>query len=179
MNNKLWRFLRSLEWRLRLFRYDRLTIYHADVKPRQYYDKDYLMVYFMFQLLVDYVEIECAAMEGSPLMWWERIPLIGDLFRSPRFPKYGIKYLNRQICDKMIPQSMKDIDREILNLYNWWTLTRPNRIDYDSQVYGNSTLSDREKHKMYKYCDKIDRQRLKEDQAMLIRLVKIRPHLWS
>lgn len=179
MKNKLGRFLRSLEWRLRLRRYDRLTIYHRDVKPRQYYDKDYLMLYFMFQLLVDYVEIECAEMGGSPSHWWERIPLIGDLFQSPRFSSYGLKYLNTQICDKHIPPLQREREREVLDLYTWWTFTRPNRIDYDSQVYRDSNLSDREKHRMYKYCDKIDRQRFKEDQAMLIRLVKIRPHLWS
>lgn len=91
--------------------------------------------------------------------------------------------------------------QEILELYKWWTEVYPNRPDpmdasgwsavcerrrlkngggmglFDDE--GETAAEKRETSKALKLSQKIEEQYDKEDEAMLIRLIKIRKSLWT
>lgn len=87
--------------------------------------------------------------------------------------------------------------QEILDLYNWWTKVYRNRPDpHDAsgwtavceenrKLHGGITYMHTDpslKHKSrkaLKLCAKIEKDYAKEDEAMLIRLIKIRNALWT
>jgi hypothetical protein len=87
--------------------------------------------------------------------------------------------------------------QEILDLYNWWTKVYRNRPDpHDAsgwtavceenrKLHGGITYMHTDpslKHKSrkaLKLCAKIEKDYAKEDEAMLIRLIKIRAALWT
>ena len=87
--------------------------------------------------------------------------------------------------------------QEILDLYNWWTKVYRNRPDpHDAsgwtavceenrKLHGGLTYMHTDpslKHKSrkaLKLCAKIEKDYAKEDEAMLIRLIKIRNALWT
>lgn len=90
--------------------------------------------------------------------------------------------------------------REQYELYNWWKYDRPNRkdpmeasgwSDHCKQMrgtYGNDTFSLSEDHTPQEQiqsktaldlCDSIEKNYTEQDEQMLIRLIKIRKHLWT
>jgi len=96
---------------------------------------------------------------------------------------------------KLTPQAKNA--QEILDLYNWWTKVYRNRPDpHDAsgwtavceenrKLHGGLTYMHTDpslKHKSrkaLKLCAKIEKDYAKEDEAMLIRLIKIRNALWT
>jgi hypothetical protein len=99
---------------------------------------------------------------------------------------------------KPTPQAVKA--REILDLYTWWTEVYPNRPDpYEASGWsaacdaqreangGKFNWSGREKNptikkqidKAHKLLQKIEAAYEKEDEAMMIRLIKVRHGLWT
>lgn len=112
-----------------------------------YYDKDTLLLHSCFDLLVDYVEVECAYLNlyfnddlDKKFSWTERVlfKLFGYLSKSNRV-YYGIKTLERydemlkdpQVfsCPEEVEQlkQQKETDLNVLKLYIWWTQVRPER----------------------------------------------------
>lgn len=90
--------------------------------------------------------------------------------------------------------------REQYDLYNWWTNERPFRVEsFDTpehvtywelrnKIYGKECLfcADKDTPELkelqkaaYDLGDKLDKQYSEEDEAMLIRLIKIRASLWT
>lgn len=90
--------------------------------------------------------------------------------------------------------------KEILALYKWWTEVYPNRPDphdvsgwtalceerragnEDGDWFLNDDKTPKQRRKTKKaldVCRKIETQYEKEDEQMLIRLIKIRNHLWT
>ena len=89
--------------------------------------------------------------------------------------------------------------QEILDLYKWWTETHRNRPDAHEasgwsahcerlrEATGGSIFSNRgvskelkkEGEKALKLCHKIEERYRQEDEAMMIRLIKIRDSLWT
>jgi len=93
--------------------------------------------------------------------------------------------------------------RETLALYQWWKFARPQREDpwvatgfrtfWDEMdvKYGDNkwigfsgkqvltTAEDRKYHKLSKAVDDLEQARIDEDDAMLVRLVKLRRYLWT
>ena len=89
--------------------------------------------------------------------------------------------------------------QEILDLYTWWTQTYRNRPDaYDASGWsayceakriandGRMSFSDNKTPELKKMCNKahkllqkIEAQYEKEDEAMMIRLIKVRQGLWT
>lgn len=160
-----------------------------------YHDSDTLLMHAMFSILVDFVEIEkawmyliCHTDRKKTLSWFDR------KFREFRSPQDGLAYLNWEITDTDDYQSISA--QEILDLYIWWTVTRPQRIDayvlagYDdtfnmSDLFTNGVLSPtytertRKLKPVFKKVRKIEEQYEKEDEKMLCRLVKIRRGLWT
>jgi hypothetical protein len=165
-----------------------------------YYDADTRILHANFSILVDFVEVEKAWMNTwcnnnkyNKLSWVEK------KFMSFRSPEDGIEYLNWEIerCDN--PSQSKSA-KEILELYTWWKEIRPNRVDpFDlagyNEVFKDENWRDRftlsedgcyvmkpltQKQKaVFKKADKIEQQYDKEDETMLIRLMKIRKSLWT
>ena len=90
--------------------------------------------------------------------------------------------------------------KEIKELYIWWTVTYPNRPDpYDASGWteyceasrlanggklsfgGHKDNAELKKmsDKSHKLLQKIEKDYAKEDEQMLIRLIKIRDSLWT
>jgi hypothetical protein len=89
--------------------------------------------------------------------------------------------------------------QEILDLYNWWTQVYRNRVDA-MEASGWSALCDEERqlnggvfsllgttdknlrqrmNQAHKIMQKLEREYEKEDEAMMIRLIKVRHALWT
>lgn len=84
---------------------------------------------------------------------------------------------------------------EVLALYEWWTITRPNRPDPHevsgfNKYYGNlddiedildrpKGLTEEKSREMYSIMNKIEEDYENEDTDMLVRLMKIRRGLWT
>ena len=97
---------------------------------------------------------------------------------------------------KLTPQAIKA--QEILDLYKWWTEVYPTRpepheasgwSDYceakrnlnDGRLFGSKETPELKKEgtRALKLSTKIEQQYEKEDEAMMIRLIKIRQGLWT
>ena len=98
---------------------------------------------------------------------------------------------------KLTPQAIKA--QEILDLYNWWTKIHPNRPDpYDASGWTAACEAQREanggklswntpkdpvlkkqSNKAHKMLQKIEADYEKEDEQMMIRLIKVRHGLWT
>jgi hypothetical protein len=88
--------------------------------------------------------------------------------------------------------------KEIKELYLWWTVVRPSRPDaYDAsgwtnyceqarilnggRLFGSKSTPELKKlsNKSHKLLQKIEAAYEKEDEAMMIRLIKARDSLWT
>lgn len=178
-----------------------------------YYEVEELMVHSLFNLLKDFVEVEQAWMhycvtEKTPgPTWRERwIPFYFYFFFRNR--EMGIEHLLWETdLDRVTPDrnqaeaeqggGQARAAREVLELYLWWTDTRPHREDsiYPEELSkldreeGDSWMSDRflkthpDEYKLFKTymadkeaCEAAWKQ---EDTEMLIRLIKVRDSLWT
>lgn len=202
-------FTNTKAWiRYRVF--DRYHIINTGLEPG-YYDCDERMLHGMFNMLVDFVEVEKAWMnvvfsrdnlKKYQYPWFST----GWLkFKSFRCKEAGIDYLNWEYSlasptlDKYdLCESQSATAAEILDLYKWWTEVRPNRPDpIDASGWSNwceytrsrgyKMLSDREytteekaeQRRILDLTRKLEEQYAKEDEDMLIRLIKIRRSLWT
>lgn len=188
------------------------------LKPGTWHEYENRLMYGAFNELVNFVEIELAwfhiawsdkdkAKYNTPfwasgwLRWrtwrckqagldnldWQRALVYnGDWGTEPGDEKFG----------KPTPQAIAA--QEILDLYTWWTVTRPARKDpYDASgwsaicerrrqtdpddIFGEAKTPE-EKEQTNNALDalrKMEEQFENEDQEMLIRLVKVRRSLWT
>jgi hypothetical protein len=187
---------------------DRLHYLPTRLPPGQYRDLDTRILHALMESLVDFVEIEEGRMGyiaepargnnyvARPRRWW----------RSFRCAAAGIDYLEWQAtldsieedpdhgvyrCDRQAHAA-----REILALYRWWKIDRPNRPDpyvasgwqqLHSGLNGCSENSPDcldgpwrpDTQAAVNKLTEIEQAYLDEDQAMLQRLMAIRPSLWT
>jgi len=120
-----------------------LVAHPEHVKPGQWMDLDYRILYCLFDELVDFVEIEKAysnfrwdAEKQKDMRWWQ-----GGRWRTRtwRSAEAGIDYLKWEMSltdeewiddkSKAKPTAQAEAAQEILELYTWWTETYPNRPD--------------------------------------------------
>lgn len=221
INNRWTNIKAPFEWVRTFLRYrvfDRYHIINTRLEPG-YHDADSRMLHGMFNLLVDFVEIEKAWMnvvfnenerKKRKHPWWS----IGwTRFRSYRDPEAGIDHLRWEttldhpdIADLERSPSQASTAREILVLYYWWKNVRTKRLDpmdasgwtkycndrreanrengdvstWDMIDFDEETPQDREKtRELLDECRRVESLYEKEDEDMLIRLVKIRKHLWT
>ena len=117
---------------------------------------------------------------------------------------WAMTLTNSEWCDPNDPEYGKPTGqalaaKEIKELYTWWTVTYRNRPDpYDasgwteyceaSRIANGGKLSfspdktpemKKMSDKSHKLLQKIEAQYAKEDEAMMIRLIKIRDSLWT
>jgi len=194
-----------------------LTAHPRDVRPGSWSDVGYRFLPCLFNELVNFIEVEQAwskiAWGGeetrkkyNPPFWaagWFR-------WRTWRCPQAGLDYLNWASSltnnewleqgddgwDKPTPQAI--CAREEIELYNWWTVTRPARPDV-YEASGWSSICDRNNKRdpdnifgedrneeekaqtsaALETIRKLEEEYEKEDEEMMIRLIKIRHHLWT
>ena len=175
--------------------YNRQHIIRTGLGPG-YHDVVEKMLYTNFTMLVDFIEIEkawmhyiCAQHVVHPYAWYMRP------FKKFRSKEYGLVYLAWEMSlDDAINKRQRQSAQEQIELYTWWTNIRPNRIDpYDHPEYvdvrnsrgklePNQTgygIQSTEMRMVTKMVIKIEEDQEKEDNTMLVRLVKIRQGLWT
>jgi hypothetical protein len=171
--------------------------------PRTYHDGDTRMLHGMFAILVDFVEIEKAHMQyvfsenTDPRPWYARRPF---RFLGHRNPQAGLDYLAWEISlddpnlgNDSNPDQARAA-REILELYTWWKHQRPQRPDahdasgwtaYYQEHYENKQRDPLDEHpseqsgQLLQRLHEIEQAYDQQDQDQLVRLVKVRKHLWT
>jgi hypothetical protein len=173
-----------------------------------YYDKDELMLHVNFSLLVDFVEKECAWMElmlNHSNDFRVKLPkLIRQLFFQISDKDLGLAYISGMSVNEGMGAYT-----DVLKLYIWWTETRINRktpeeesgienfrnemikkydslgefVQSDNNLLEYKSLLSPSEDKKYlrliKLYSSIEDSYEKEDQSMLIKLMKIRSFLWT
>lgn len=178
----------------------RTHLLRTGVKPGRWAGLPVLLLNANMNALVDFVEIQLAgqavAMDQvkvtkryvGAVRWW----------RPFRCPPAGLDYLSwettldRPGTERPMPQQAHRA-REVLALYRWWTELRPQRLD-PKDASGLSAICDAARQSgqdifdpswhppEYEAAEEKRRQlgakHEAEDEAMLLRLVKIRSELW-
>lgn len=167
---------------------DKIHVLQTDLEPGQYYDYDSRLLHGMFNSFVQFIEHE----QTLENLKWE-LTLTNEYEwlcdeEAKQQPDYG----------KATPQAISA--QEKLALYTWWKETRPARVDaYEASGYKDwssknrneedgmwSTLIDDEdtekqetRSTLFKKWREIDDQYDKEDEDMMIRLIRIRQTCWT
>lgn len=190
--------------RYRIF--DRYHVISTGLAP-DYYDADTRMLHGMFNLLVDYVEVELAWVhvvfsdekrKKRTHPWWS---LGWTRFKSFRDPQAGLDHLRWEMTldsPALSPSERNPYQaakaREVWELYHWWKFIRPTRPDpHDESGWSDycagknlrDLFSDRDDEdqarsmEMINRTNEIEKAYDQEDEDMLVRLVKIRKSLWT
>ena len=186
-----------------IYKYNKVD---TGLKP-SYYSKDTLMLHVNFNLLKDFVEVEQAlhtywwSEEYNDASWLEKhMPFYYVIFPF-RNPEIGLKHLDWAATlddPSLLPHERNDAQaaaaREIKALYKWWVEERPARKDviipdYDRQGLGDLGMFDddfdqdapdyKAHLESFELQEKKDKEWEKEDEDMLVRLMKIRKSLWT
>ena len=195
-----------------------LTAHARDIRPGDWCDVGNRFLPCLFNELVDFVEIELA--------WWHiawadkeakakyKAPFWASgwfRWRTWRCTQAGLDNLEWQRnlrwkedevgadfkgLGELTPQAVKA--QEILDLYTWWTVTRPARPDpyeasgwsaycdakrdlNDGRLFGGKDTPELKKlsNQSHKLLQKMEKQYEDEDEKMMIRLIKARHGLWT
>lgn len=202
-----------------------LTAHSRDIPRGQWRDVGNRFLPCLFGELVDFVEVELA--------WWHIAWDDGDAkkkynapfyatgwfrWRTWRSPQAGLDNLDWQ--RKLVfgedwgvkpedetfgkPTQQANKAQEILDLYTWWTVERPKRVDpHDASgwsaycderreekdedgesigLFGRQEKTPEEHERVSKMlddCHKIEQAHEQEDEDMMIRLIKVRHGLWT
>jgi len=140
--------------------------------------------------------------------WWRKGWLRLRTWRSPeaglQYLRWAETLTNAEFLDEdkkheAVPTYQAKAAKEIIELYTWWTVTYRNRPDpYEasgwtaaceaSRIANGGRLSfsaekdpviKKASDKAHKLLQKIEAAYEKEDEAMMIRLIKIRGSLWT
>jgi hypothetical protein len=200
-----------------------LTAHPRDIKPGQWQDVGNRFLPCLFNELVDFVEIELAwwhvawdqdARKKFVAPWWAWGWFRWRTWRNPECGLANLEWQRKLISDEgygLTPEDEKFGKptqqaiqaQEILDLYTWWTVERPKRVDpheasgwsaycdekrnekdEDGESLGlfrdEKTPEQRERvSKMLDECSKLEKQYEDEDEEMMIRLIKVRHGLWT
>lgn len=178
----------------------------TDLKPGKWHEFDTRILHGLFNELVDFVEIEQAWMNvvfDKEKKKQYQTPFWRKFIQRWRNPEAGIEHLE-WASNLMLDESwgiektnplygslshQAESAREILKLYNWWKFERPQRPDpyevtnftkYASSLKSLSVSSwTKELQEASEEIDRLEKKYFDEDTEMLIRLIKIRNHLWT
>lgn len=186
---------------------ERLHYLPTRLPAGQYHDLSTRILHGLMESLVDFVEVEKAWMTHicdqdarqkygyRPRRWWRRL----------RCAQAGIDHLEWEATLDQIEEDPTQgiyrseqqavTAREILALYRWWKFERPERPDpHDISGYSALREESRPEHDDLSFLERplspemkvalqkeweIEASYDQEDQAMLIRLIKIRQGLWT
>lgn len=200
-----------------------LTAHPRDIKPGNWCDVGNRFLPCLFNELVDFVEVETAwwhiawddkARAEFKAPWYARGWFRWRTWRSAECGLANLDWQRKlvhdeQWVDKDSPEFGKPTHQaikaqEILDLYTWWTVERPKRVDAheasgwtaycdegrkdldeDGEPYGlwgrdEKTPEEKERvSKMLDDCHKLEAAYEQEDEDMMIRLIKVRHGLWT
>jgi hypothetical protein len=141
--------------------------------------------------------------------WWRKGWLRWRAWRCPEagmeYLRWAETLTNAEFLEegekhKAEPTYQAKAAKEIIELYTWWTVTYRNRPDameasgwsahcdamrvkYPGSFFSSLNSKDPEdrkaSNKAHKLMDKIEKAYAKEDEEMMIRLIKIRESLWT
>jgi len=162
---------------------DRVIIHHKGFGKGRYHDADYIMLFVMFQMLVDFIEIECSYSNHSSrhlfttpwekcYEWLRNIPVLHWFLSPVRNARRGLHRLRWEMtldrAEYPSPQQAQSA-RELFRLYKFWVHDRPRRKNpFDGSLKGKYL-------KIVELEDSYD----KEDEEMLHLLIKNRRCLWT
>jgi hypothetical protein len=176
-------------WRCRLWtRYNTIVI---TTLPPTWTDSDTRILHGMFQILTDFVEIEIPANEHH---WWDHSANCTGEAWSPDTDTALAECVG---CG--IPRIQYEHGAELRALYHWWTVERPAKrqheadlltqwaaarpsTTFDPAVDGLSRMNFHhtpESDRLFQEHMAVEAANDAEDEAMLIRLVKIRGSMWT
>jgi len=177
-----------------------LYIRHPDIRGWQWHDRDHIMLCAVFQILVDFVEQELpqfnrfCGMDTEKHQWIYRLPFLSWYLDTKRNPQAGIEHLQWAMSlthDDGSSTSQAQYAAETLALYRWWTIERPARLDPWEQVSETRIPikdlfkgedGDGEKARYFeelRLAGAVEELYHDEDEAQLIRLMKVRRGLWT
>jgi len=165
-----------------------ITKSHAvitSLKKGSWHECEELMLHSNFQILVDYVEVQCAWMHitsdpgrqhlkkyGYPTNSWSPVSWVRKmLWRNREAGIARLRYESEVMDQNFSDQHTKggDYAREQLELYLWWTDIYPARPDpYDLYEWSD-----------YTKIGVLEKQYADEENENLIRLIKIRNTMWT
>lgn len=170
----------------------------SNLKRGQWHEFETRLLHCMFDELVNFVEIEQAWMQ---VVWGDDSQYKAPWYRSAPFrlrvwrcPEAGIARLNwAASLDEQGQPTRQALDaKETLALYHWWKEHRPARRDvYEVSGWNDitrevdifdDTLSQEKKDartKSMEIMDTLEKRYEREDEEMMIRLVKLRRSLWT
>ena len=175
---------------------DKTHVIQTGFKPGKFYEIDDKIMYGLFNELVDFVEKDLAHI-GT-----HSDKNVKYKFHKGRCVEAAYAYFRwasrlKDVDDKGQKTSSEQAKtaRKIKKLYEWWTKTRPSRVDpYVSSGWSevckvdDKTLFDdknkspaqlRKQKQALKKLGDLEEKYDNEDTNMLIELIKIRHHLWS
>jgi hypothetical protein len=168
---------------------DKIHCLNTGLKPGVYYDLDHRILHGLFNELANFVE--------SDLAWMNQLSKKQKRLRE-RSPQDGIEYLE-WACNLTFNEEDYGIDKddksygkptpqaesskEILELYKWWK-NYPNRLD-PMDASGWSDICETKnpdpglKNQAFESLNQLEEQQEQEETDMLLRLIKVRKHLWT
>lgn len=198
-----------------------LTAHPRDIPRGEWREYGNRILPCLFNELVNFVEIDQAAMniiwdeaarKKYKAPWWSfgwfRVRIWRSAEAGIEYLKWAASLTNEEWldpADKHLaePTGQAIAAKEILELYHWWTVVRPDRPDpHDASGWSewcehrrskfetgdvlsfldSSNDTPEEKFRtshILDRCHEIEQKYEDEDTDMLIRLIKIRDHLWT
>lgn len=171
----------------------------------RWYDLDTRMFHCLFDELANFVERQLAQ---RYLMFVEEKRARFPNWRSPWFrsAECGTAYLAEETALKYDDTWVNEADprfgkptpqaiaaQEILDIYHWWRHTRPARRDahdlsgwsalceevWSGKLSRNDEEYEGQSREILEVSNRIEGEYEQEDTEMLIRLIKVRHHLWT
>lgn len=172
---------------------DRVIIKHPDYPQGHYHDTDYVMLYVLFQMLVDYVELELGNFlsiryETTKQKWYRRfqeLPLIHWLLPPARNARRGLHHLRWEMTLKDQLPMQSTSAKEVFALYRFWKHERPRRVDPFAVWHTLRKDKDWKSPKteqedaIFLEGVALEIAQEQEDTDMLIRIIKVRNCLWT
>lgn len=206
MHCSLYRLKSDIKDFIRYRVYDRYNIIKIHSLKPGYWDADTRLLHGMFDLLVDFIEIEKAHMhkifdDTGKYKWYKRlhgwVPFIKD-----RDPEAGLDYLDWEIEFAKDCPGQSESAQEQKILYLWWKKFPERKdpwqewYDFHDSMWSKYALLVKdlsrfnmgkimtglelnEESRLLKRCQELESSNTQEEEDMLIRLIKVRECLWT
>lgn len=202
-----WKYENISNW-VRYRTYDKHHVVNTGLRP-DYHSVSKIILHSNFNILKDFVEVEqawhiwCFSDERRNKKTWIQRWLPWYFRHAFRRPELGIEHLKwaATLDDPLLPlhercDHQAAAAREIFALYDWWVNKRPARIeinipslrknsgkedllDFLDTDFDRTTPVYRDYQIALEKQAKLEEVWENEDEEMLIRLMKIRNHLWT